>query len=186
MADGCGERRPSWAQPRYRLDVRGGLGIALGRSVAGATRTDADRWRTCGIDRTGGHSRGVRRIDGPCRAPGHGRRVARDCRAGASVGTTVPPSRPASAWPRPGRTCRPGALVFHDVHRTRRRIDAGPCAGPPVHGERAGTGNHRIRCAGAGSRGGGDSHGGDARGDRVDRHRRLPRLRWRQTTGAIV
>ena len=78
-------------------------------------------------------------VDGSRCAASPGGRAARRRRDASPVG----PHSQAGAGA--GRTCRAGALVLRDVHRARRRIDAGAGADPAVHGRRAGPGDHLHR-----------------------------------------
>ncbi|UUZ67849.1 hypothetical protein LP416_26020 [Polaromonas sp. P2-4] len=81
--------------------------------------------------------------------------------------------------PKVARACgarRAGALVLHDVHRARRWLDTGAGTDSALRRRRIGSGDGRIGTADAGARGGRDSHCGDARRHRHDRHRSLPWL----------
>ena len=152
-----------------------GLNPATGWMFAAAwgvrSRPDADRGRARRVDRGRGRRGGARRVDGPRRASGRGVRAARGCRA-------APPVAPhGTAGPGARRACRTGAVVVHDVHRARRRADAGAGADPAVHRRRAGPRDHCIRLAGAGPRRDRRPHGGDARRHRCGRHRHLSRRR---------
>jgi len=168
MARGRRGRRPSRAAPCDRVDVCGRLGGAFTRSEAGAARLDADRGRARHIGSACGGHGGTRPVDGSRFAANRGRRAACHPRGDSSVW----PHRQAGT----GRPHRTGALVLHDVHRARRRPDAGARADTALHGRRPGTGDHRLGLADAGGRGRRRSHGGDARRHRHGGHRGLQRL----------
>ena len=170
----AGGWRPSRAEPCHRLDACRCLGRAVAQSGAGVAGLGADRGRTRRIGRAGGRRGGIRPVDGSrCAASSGG--WAAGCRRGIS---TVGPQN--QAGPDAGRSCRVGALVLHDVHRARRRIDAGAGANSAVHGRRTSPRDHHIWLAAAGARGRRGSRRGDARRHRRDRHRGLLRLRYRR------
>jgi hypothetical protein len=173
MVAGCRDGCAAWAESRRRLAPRRGLGHAVARSDASAARSGAHRRGAHGIGRASGWYCGVGPEHGPHIAPGTGGRLA--CRR-----SDCSPVRPlAQGGERAGGVCRSDTLVFHDVHRTRRWLDAGANAGSALCGGWIGSGDKWIRAVDVGTRRRRPSHCGDARRHRPGRYGHLPRLGYR-------
>ena len=162
MAGGGGGRRAAWAEPSHRLGLRRRAGFALRRPRANPARAAADRRRPHRVRGAGGGCGHAGHVDGPRHAPAAGRcavlAYGADSagRAGGAGGAKPPGQGCASAGPRmqtgppahrPGRA---GAVVLHDVHRARRRPDAGARTDSALPQRRPGAADHRHRLAGAG------------------------------------
>ena len=177
MAGGGGGRRAARVESRHRLGLRRRPGRSFGRPRAGPARPAADCAGPHRVDGAGGRGGHAGHGAGPRHAATAGRRAAGAGRAGRA-GCSGSPAAPQTQSRQPARTARqparrPGAVVLHDVHRARRRPDAGAGPHPPLPQRQPCPPDHRLRFTGAGAGRSGRSHrsnvgrhraGGDIRG----------------------
>lgn len=180
MAGGGGGRRAARAESRHRLGFRRRPGRSLGRQCASPARPAADCAGPHRVDGAGGRRGHAGHGAGPRHAAAAGRCTGGAGGAGSAgdaggAGCSGAPAAPQTQTRPPVRTARrppsrPGAMVLHDVHRARRRPDAGAGHHPPLPQRQPCAPDHRLRLAGAGAGRSGRSHCGDAGCHRVGEH----------------
>lgn len=169
LAGGGRGGRPPWAEPRHRLDAGCRLGRAFAQPGATAAGPGADRGRARRVGRAGGWRSGIRHDSGSLLVASPGGWAIRRRRDPSPV---WPPTQGGA---RAGGARRADALVLHDVHRARRRLDVGAGADSALCRGCIGTRDERIGPAGAGDHGARRAYSSDACRHRPHRQRGMPR-----------